>query len=408
MPEKRLASLDVLRGLTILVMIFVNDLAGVGDAPAWMKHFSPHDGDGMTFVDVVFPAFLFIVGMSIPLAIGRRLERGDSPWTVWRHILVRTLGLLVIGVFMVNAETMPEHGRLPAPLWELLAYIAVFMVWSAAPRTFERPARTRALRAAGIGLLLLLAVLYRGQGPAGFIEMRPQWWGILGLIGWAYLVACAVYLLARSRMAALVGAIALLYCVFIADAAGAFAGWTWITRWLQIGSMLGSHAAITVSGVVLGVVLTPSSEVQAHRDRLRWALVYALGLAAAAHLLHAAHGVHRMFIINKILATPPWCLWSSAITVAVWIPLYWWIEVRGRGSWARLLEPAGQNPLAAYLLAPMIYDVLALLALVTGLPDLHEVLGSPLALGLFRSVLVAVLVAWLAGRLRRLGLQLAL
>jgi predicted acyltransferase len=115
-----------------------------------------------------------------------------------------------------------------------------------------------------------------------------------------------------------------------------------------------------------------------------------------------------MFTINKILATPPWCLWSSAITVAVWMLLYWWIDVRRRGGSAPLLEAAGQNPLTAYLLAPMIYDVLALFSRGTGLPDLIEVLGSPLAVGLCRSVLVAVLVAWLAGRLRRLGLQLAL
>jgi heparan-alpha-glucosaminide N-acetyltransferase len=408
MAEKRLPSLDVLRGLTILVMIFVNDLAGVPGAPASMKHFSPHDGDGMTFVDVVFPAFLFIVGMSIPLAIGRRLDRGDPPWRVWRHILVRTLGLLVIGVFMVNAETNPDRGPLPAPLWELLAYVAVFMVWGALPRMSDRPGRSRALRAAGIALLLALAILYRGKGTPGLIELRPQWWGILGLIGWAYLVACAIYFLARAHLPALVGAIPLLYCVFIADAAGAFSGWTWLNRWLQIGSMLGSHAAITLSGAVLGVVLTPASPFQAHRDRLRWGLVYALALAAAAHLLHAAHDVHRMFTINKILATPPWCLWSSAITVAVWMALYWWIEVRGRGRRALLLESAGQNPLTAYLLAPILYDVLALLSRGTGLPDLHAALGSPLAVGLCRSVLVALLVAWLAGRLRRLGLQLAL
>ena len=54
--------------MTILVMIFVNDLAGVRGAPAWMKHIHPSDADGMTFVDVVFPAFLFIVGTSIPSA----------------------------------------------------------------------------------------------------------------------------------------------------------------------------------------------------------------------------------------------------------------------------------------------------------------------------------------------------
>ena len=69
----RIASIDALRGLTILVMIFVNDLGGVIGAPAWMKHYFPYDADGMTFVDVVFPAFLFIVGMSIPFAIGKKI-----------------------------------------------------------------------------------------------------------------------------------------------------------------------------------------------------------------------------------------------------------------------------------------------------------------------------------------------
>jgi hypothetical protein len=175
--------------------------------------------------------------MSIPFAIGRRLDRGDSPWKVWRHILTRALGLLAIGVFMVNAENMPDQGLLPAPLWALLMYVGVFMVWSAPPRASGRPPqRSIALRGAGIVLLLLLAILYRGKGEPAFIELRPQWWGILGLIGWAYLVTCTVYLLARKNLPAVIGTIPLLYCVFIAHAAGAFAGWIWLTDWILIGS----------------------------------------------------------------------------------------------------------------------------------------------------------------------------
>src|SRR5262245_47490510 len=85
----RLKSLDTLRGLDILVMIFVNDLSGVQGVPAWMKHIEPHLADGMTFVDVVYPAFLFIVGMSIPWALGRRLEKGEPLRQIWKHILVR-------------------------------------------------------------------------------------------------------------------------------------------------------------------------------------------------------------------------------------------------------------------------------------------------------------------------------
>ena len=60
-------SIDVLRGLVMFTMVFVNDVAGVHGIPAWMKHHHPDNASGMTFVDLVFPAFLFLVGMSIPL-----------------------------------------------------------------------------------------------------------------------------------------------------------------------------------------------------------------------------------------------------------------------------------------------------------------------------------------------------
>src|ERR1022692_2575660 len=76
----RLASLDAFRGLVILTMTFVNYLAGVKAIPAWAKHL-PQDQDGYTFVDVVFPGFLFIVGVAIPLALHKRMARGESSLT---------------------------------------------------------------------------------------------------------------------------------------------------------------------------------------------------------------------------------------------------------------------------------------------------------------------------------------
>jgi heparan-alpha-glucosaminide N-acetyltransferase len=131
LTTQRILSIDALRGITILVMIFVNELAGVQGIPIWMKHM-PADADAMTFVDMVFPAFLFIVGMSIPFAINNRLSKGDNMWQLQLHILVRTIGLLVLGVFMVNAEGgyNEQAMGMPIALWSLLFYAGVILVWN--------------------------------------------------------------------------------------------------------------------------------------------------------------------------------------------------------------------------------------------------------------------------------------
>src|SRR5437870_5791162 len=78
----RVLSVDVLRGIVMFTMVFVNDTYGARGTPWWLKHWSDlgreFGPNGMTFVDVVFPAFLFIVGISIPLAIENRRSKGDS------------------------------------------------------------------------------------------------------------------------------------------------------------------------------------------------------------------------------------------------------------------------------------------------------------------------------------------
>lgn len=403
--SERIVSVDVLRGLTILVMIFVNDLAGVRGVPAWMKHVEPPTADGMTFVDVVFPAFLTIVGISIPFALERRLAR-EPRWRALAHVLTRALALLVIGVFMVNSGGAAEAGPLPPELWVLLLYAGVVLVWLAPPRAWALGTATqRAVRLAGVAVLLAAALLYRGPGEPALIELRPSWWGILGLICWAYLVASTLYLLFRRQMAALVGCVALLYLVFVAHAAGAFAGLTWVNRWVSIGPMLGSHAALTLSGVLL---LLPGSPVQGQVARLRWALGAGAFFAVAALLLHSARAVHPLFIVNKIAATPAWCLWSAALTFWLWAAVYWLLDVKRRRGWASLLEAAGQNALLAYILAPIVYAAFALAARALAVPNPYGLLSASFAGGFARALVFALLVVAAAGVLRRKGFVLKL
>src|SRR5271156_4347523 len=120
----RITSIDALRGLVMFTMIFVNDLAGAPEkiVPPWMKHF--HGPNGMTFVDLVFPAFLFIVGMSIPFALASRLERGEPRWRILLHVLERTLALLFIGIMMVNGRPDSDKMGWSGALWEMLMFLS--------------------------------------------------------------------------------------------------------------------------------------------------------------------------------------------------------------------------------------------------------------------------------------------
>ena len=100
-----IASIDILRALNMVLMIFVNDLWSLKDIPAWLGHVE-RGVDGIGLADVVFPAFLFIVGLSLPYAINNRRKKGDTDWQLVKHVLVRSIALLVMGVFLVNGESI--------------------------------------------------------------------------------------------------------------------------------------------------------------------------------------------------------------------------------------------------------------------------------------------------------------
>ncbi len=119
----------------MLLMIFVNDLWSLAGIPEWLEH-KAADVDGMGLADVVFPAFLFIVGLSVPHAIRARLKKGDSKLLIFRHIAERTLALLVMGVFMVNIESIDRDALIISkPIWQILMTLAFFLIWNRYPKT---------------------------------------------------------------------------------------------------------------------------------------------------------------------------------------------------------------------------------------------------------------------------------
>ncbi|MBT9502716.1 MAG: DUF5009 domain-containing protein [Burkholderiaceae bacterium] len=386
----RIVSIDAFRALTVLVMIIVNEWHGVAGLPAWMQHM-PADADAMSFVDVVFPAFLFIVGMSVPFALQQRLAQGNGPLQVQLHVLQRALGLVVIGVFMVNAESGFHQASmaLPVTVWALLSYVAAFLIWGSVR---GGPALVLGWRVAGVVLLLLLAWVYRG-GESGETGITPQWWGILGLIGWAYLLACLGFWLVRGRLAGVLVMIALCLGYYLAHHA------SWVTGSAALSQLFSqeghaSHAAIVLCGCACALIFFDATAQRSESRRFTLALGFALALALLAALLRPEYR------ISKIYATPSWALYSAASCVLIFVALYAWIECRGRSLFPGLLAPVAANPLVAYLI-PFIVGAL----MAWGHLQLPLLLRSGLA-GILYAVVyalgVALLVRWLAGRGLRL------
>jgi heparan-alpha-glucosaminide N-acetyltransferase len=424
----RIDSVDALRGLTILLMVFVNDIGPA--APAWMHHIQPSSADGMTLADIVFPAFLFLVGVSIPLAFERARAAGKSKWAQFVHVLTRTAALLFMGVIELNRS---HDQSLARPWWAVLAYTSLILAWCTVPR--ERGTKRSliwAAKALGVaGLVVLLAIYRREPGPTEFpfwgrVEdwawLRTGWWGILGLIGWAYLTVGLLVLILGMRREWLMGALALLFASHLAfNHGGLFtrvAGKSWlgpsgvehlaslargideVERYVSLRDAMGSLAAVAMAGCLLGTILRRASDVATHRGRLSWALTFAAGLFLAGFITDTFEG------INKIAATPTWCLWSAGLTCLTWAVLYVLLDVVRVGGWSAPLRAAGANPLVAYLLHPIVLGVVSLAGIASTVlaykqsTDVWVVIGGSAAMAAF--------VCALAGLLGRLGLRMRL
>jgi heparan-alpha-glucosaminide N-acetyltransferase len=322
-------------------MVFVNQLGGVSGVPQWARHMKA-DADAMSFVDVVFPAFLFIVGMSIPFALGQRQARGDDGADLQRHVLARTLGLVLLGVFMVNAEDGFNPAQMPFNIgwWSLGLYLCTWLIWGVYGSAAVGGVHT--WRSVGVLGLLVLSCAYRG-GPDGKAWMTHQWWGILGLIGWSYLISASVYLAGRARVAWLLAATAA--CIAFYALCHAFPSaesptWADLT---DCGGLV-CETSLTLLGIVTSLVFFARPDERAPLRRFGIAAALIVACLVAGALLRPA------YTISKIYASPTWCLYSAAICIALFAALHALVDLRGYARWVRWLAPVASQPLVAYLI----------------------------------------------------------
>ena len=195
----RISSIDIMRGLTIFLMLFVNDL-NMKVAPEWLGR-RPADFDGMGLANWVFPGFLFLVGLAIPFSISKRFTEGQSLKEINRHVFIRFISLIIIGVLMLNTGRVnAELTGFSRNLWAILMYIGVFLIWNDYPDKENKFFTITTLKLAGIAILVFLVLKFKSGQPENNGSLITGWWSFLGLIGWGYLVSAFTYMFFRDSI----------------------------------------------------------------------------------------------------------------------------------------------------------------------------------------------------------------
>jgi hypothetical protein len=377
--SSRVAAIDVFRALTMLLMLFVNDMAGLSGVPHWLKHAAAGE-DMMGFSDTIFPAFLCIMGVSVPYAVRARRRKGDNTAQVALHIALRSLALIVMGLYTVNYGSLDSEVAIISRDWFcILMVVAFFLVWEVYPRTTHKWKRTLfiAMRAVGIGILVFLYSIYVGRDGSTF---GVRWWGILGLIGWTYLFSAVVYLIVGDRV------------VWNIVAWVAVVAWSVLNSAGVVGDPIPgamTHNALGVSGLLLSSLMTRYASPEKPWRFFAWIGFWAVLVALGGWL------AHQFWIVSKIQATPTWMLWSLAMFLPLFGLIYWLTETHGKVAWFSIIAPAGTVTLTCYVISYAWYALRSLLEI----PRLGIFASG--AWGLVGSMIFAFAIVWVAGLMNK-------
>ena len=321
-PSTRLMSLDLFRGVTIAAMILVND-PGDGPSSYWpLKHAA---WNGWTPTDLVFPFFVFIVGVAMAFSFTSRLQRGESRARLLGHVLWRGLALFAMGVFLNGFPTHydPAHLR----IYGVLQRIAICYVLTA---LLELWSDWRVHVAVLVACLATYWVLMRHVAVPGF--------GIPGQ---------DIPLLDPDRNLV-----------------------AWLDRKLLMGHLYEKTRdpegllstipglATCLAGLLTGKWLrTPRS-----------GAAKALGMTAAGVIAIALGRTwHLWFPINKKLWTSSYVLFTAGLSLLFLALFYWVVDVgHHRGAWTKPILVLGKNAIAAYFLSEALAAALYTMTVHTG------------------------------------------
>jgi predicted acyltransferase len=383
----RIQSIDIFRALTMFFMIFVNDFWTLVSYPTWLGHM-PADKDALGFSDVIFPAFLFIVGLSIPFAVRARRKKGDSNGQLVWHIVQRSFALIVMGVLMVNLENINNEALIfDKGWWQILMTLSFFLVWNVYPNKLAMgKIPSWVMMVTGWAIIAFLVIVYKGGSTDSPSWIEPHWWGILGLIGWAYLLCSMIYVFVGDKLWAIGLSLVVLCVLNVFEFIDGFSGIMLVVS--------ASNYALVMSGVFATVFFIRLKE--AGNERGFIISIFLLGILSLAF----GFITRPEWGISKIYATPSWTSICAGISFLVYLILYIITDKFQLVRWSNILLPAGRSTLTCYLVPYFYYAIIGMLGL--SLPD-SFLTGW---IGIMKSLLFAMLIIQITWVLERLRIRL--
>jgi heparan-alpha-glucosaminide N-acetyltransferase len=337
------------------------------------------------------------VGMAIPFSIGKRITEGQSTYTIARHIVIRSISLIIIGVLMLNSGRVnPEFTGMGRNLWAILMYIGVFLIWNKYRESEKNFFTIAGLRFAGMCILVILVYKFRSGEFVNGGSLITGWWGILGLIGWGYLVSAFIYLAVGNSILNTVVAFIFFLALNILSKLDLLNSLSVLKPVLGI-IIDGNVPLIVLSGLITTLILKKYS-----KEKYQMAIVTIVTIGVLSII--AGFILRNWFIISKIQATPSWGLICNGISMMLFALLYWIIDIKRLTGWTFFLKPAGENSLTTYL-AP---DIIYYLIWSTGIPILiYKHSGVPIIV-IAGSVIWAFVMVGLTVLLVRYNIKLKL
>ena len=386
----RLVSLDVFRGLTIAGMVLVNNPGTWSAIYGPLKHAEWH---GITPTDYIFPFFLFIVGVAIPIALKKRMQNGVSG-KIYRKIISRAAMIFALGLLMSMIPFFQFNDTTGIPY---ALKIALVLSFSTALFLYLLEKRTAAAITAAVSAATILIVYFAGGTVVwyNFSTMRIP--GVLQRIAVCYLIASIIFLHTDwKQQAAISVSLLLLYWLLMTivpvrgcdvttvdDKACNLAAYldrlilTEAHMWRSAKvfdpeGILSTIPAIvtTLSGVLTGSWMTrpiTGSSDSGEKSAIpnpQSQIDKAAGLFfAGTVLLAAGWSWSLLFPLNKSLWTSSYVLYTSGLALLTLASCYYLIDVKGYKKWSWPFVVFGVNALALFVFSGIMARLLGMIRL---------------------------------------------